>query len=478
MDDRTSTRTVPRLSCVATALALGIAALVSAEAPPAGRASGPLRVLESNPRYFTHDGSKAVLLVGSHTWNNLVDMTMADEDPVFDYEAYLAWLVERDHNCFRLWRWELFRWDTEANREGKPKVLRVDLHPWLRTGPGDAVDGKPKFDLARFDERYFERLRARVRAAQDKGLYPAVMLFEGWGLQFSTDAWLHHPFHPRNQTNGFDADLDRDGKGIEIFTGRSREATAIQEAYVRKTIDTLNEFDNVLYEISNENHPESTEWQYRMIRFIKEVEKGKPKQHPVGMTFQYKGGTNQALFDGPADWISPNLEGGYRDAPPPADGSKVILNDTDHLWGIGGNEAWVWKSFLAGENVLFMDPFDRSVLSGGKDLAWAEPVRKALGAVARTAAGIDLARMTPQPALATTRACLAAEGRAYLVWVPKGTSVTVDLERAAGDFTVAWIDPVSGVAKPATAKVQGGRKAEFGAPPGERDRVLHLKRVP
>lgn len=34
--------------------------------------------------------------------------------------------------------------------------------------------------------------------------------------------------------------------------------------------------DNVLYEISNENHPPSTKWQYHMIRFIKEYEKSKP----------------------------------------------------------------------------------------------------------------------------------------------------------------------------------------------------------
>ena len=44
----------------------------------AAAAGGPLRVLAANPRYFTHDGKSAVLLVGSHTWNNLVDMTAGD----------------------------------------------------------------------------------------------------------------------------------------------------------------------------------------------------------------------------------------------------------------------------------------------------------------------------------------------------------------------------------------------------------------
>ncbi|UCC17485.1 MAG: aldo/keto reductase, partial [Dehalococcoidales bacterium] len=54
--------------------------------------------------------------------------------------------------------------------------------------------------------------------------------------------------------------------------------------------------------------------------------------------------------------ISRALEGGYRDNPPFADGKKVILSDTDHLWGIGGDVAWAWKTFLRGMNPLFMDP--------------------------------------------------------------------------------------------------------------------------
>jgi hypothetical protein len=295
-------------------------------------------------------------------------------------------------------------------------------------------------------------------------------------MQFSTEAWRHHPFHPQNNTSGIDADLDRDGKGLEIFADRVPEVTAIQEAYVKKVIDTVNEFDNVLYEISNENHPASTAWQYRMIRLIHDVEKGKPKRHPVGMTFQYKGGANTTLFESPAEWISPNSDGGYRDDPPPADGSKVILNDTDHLWGIGGNVGWVWKSFLAGHNVLFMDPYDGSVLSGSKDLAWTDPVRTSLGAVAGVAARVNLAAMTPQRDLATTRSCLAERGHEYLVFVPRGSGVTVDLNGAPGEYAVAWIDPIDGGAK-AGAPIKGGGAAAFPAPPGGGDAVLHLSRV-
>jgi len=53
------------------------------------------------------------------------------------------------------------------------------------TGPGAATDGKPRFDLSRFDPAYFGRLRDRVTAAGDKGIYVAVMLFEGFCLHLS-----------------------------------------------------------------------------------------------------------------------------------------------------------------------------------------------------------------------------------------------------------------------------------------------------
>ena len=60
---------------------------------------------------------------------------------------------------------------------------------------------------------------------------------------------------------------------------------------------------------------------------------------------------------------NPDAERGfdYRHNPPTADGRKVILTDTDHLWGIGGDVPWVWKSFLRGLNPLFMDPYKQDI---------------------------------------------------------------------------------------------------------------------
>src|SRR5271163_2868509 len=54
-------------------------AVVTASNSSAGRhsrrpAEGPLRILASNPRYFTDGSGKAIYLAGSHTWANMLDV--------------------------------------------------------------------------------------------------------------------------------------------------------------------------------------------------------------------------------------------------------------------------------------------------------------------------------------------------------------------------------------------------------------------
>ncbi len=437
--------------------------------------NGPLRRHRTNPRYFTDSSGRAILLTGSHTWNNLADMHPQDEPNVFNFDQYLGWLGAYPHNFMRLWAWELTNWDTRGNREKKAKSHTVYPLPFARTGPGKALDGKPKFDLTRFDESYFQRLRYRVSAAQARGVYTAIMLFEGWGLQFSPRAWEHHPFHPANNVNGINGDLNGDGKGLEIHENREPAITAIQKSYVRKVVETVNEFDNVLYEISNENHPASTEWQVAMIRFIKDVEKTGPKQHPVGMTYQHRGGSNRTLFASPADWISPNREGGYRDAPPAGNGDKVIITDTDHLWGIGGNADWVWKSVMQGLNPIFMDPYDGKVLNHGFGPDRCEPIRKAMGQALRWSRRVDLAAMTPKPELSSSGYCLANPGEEYLVYVPRGK--VLKLTMAKGTYSGECHELGSDKTESLAPLTHTGGAAQLSLP-WDAPCVLYLRRKP
>lgn len=441
---------------------------ISAYAEPT---NGPLRVCPDNPRYFADANGKAILLVGSHVWYNLVDMGPQDPPEQFDYEAYLDWMGKYGHNFMRMWTWEMVKWDTHGNNpKNRNEITEFYVHPyqWQRTGPGEAFDGKPKFDLTKFDPEYFQRLKDRIDLARKHGIYVSIMLFEGWAMQHIDGGWKQHPFCPQNNINGINGDANGDGKGLEVHELVVDAVTDIQKAYIRKVIDTVNGLDNVLYEISNENHPESTQWQYAMIRYIHEYEKGKPMQHPVGMTFQYKGGANQTLFDSPADWISPNHEGGYRDNPPANDGRKVILTDTDHLWGIGGNQAWVWKSVTRGLNPLFMDPYDGVVLGKKFDPNF-EQVRCSLGYARRYTQRMDLNKCKP----AATGYCLVNPGRQYLVYQPTA-GYPIKLKLNSREYSFEWFDPSSGKAV-TTGKIRGEEKKETTfSNPVKSDAVLYV----
>jgi hypothetical protein len=257
--------------------------------------------------------------------------------------------------------------------------------------------------------------------------------------------------------------------------------TALQEAYVRKVIDTLNDLDNVLYEISNESPSNSDAWQHHLINLIKSYEAGKPKQHPVGMTWEWPNGNNQDLYNSPADWISLGGAGDLNNYQPPvASGNKVILSDTDHLCGICGNRQWVWKSFTRGENPIFMDIYDNA--TSGRGMPFSNPneaeIRSNLGYARSYAQRMNLAAMTPtsNTSLCSSGYCLrnpAASGAEYLAYLPNGGSISINLSSTQGTLTVEWFNPATG-ATIAGGTVNGGANRQFTAPFGG-DAVLYLK---
>jgi hypothetical protein len=75
------------------------------------------------------------------------------------------------------------------------------------------------------------------------------------------NAFRGHPFHAANNINGVNGDTDGDGYGLETHYQTSGSRIAYQKAYVRKVVDTVNDLDNVLYEISNEDPACAESWQ-------------------------------------------------------------------------------------------------------------------------------------------------------------------------------------------------------------------------
>ena len=441
-------------------------------------AAGPLRTAP-NSRYFLGPQGKPVYVTGSHTWNNLVDMGKSDPPEAFDYPAYLDFLEKHHHNFIRLWAWDSTKWDTRANRGlGKDFIHTVAPQQWARTGPGAAIDGKPKFDLHKFNDAYFQRLRERVKAAGDRGIYVSVMLFEGWGLYHGNRrategwAWKNHPFHPDNNINGVNGDPDGDGKNLEVHTRAQREINDLQAAYIRKVVDTLNDLDNVLYEVINEGGQK--DWDWWVVETIRAYERTKPKQHPIGLTGHGAENVTNMLAS-PADWISPGRNDGYGEDAPAWNHPKVSLHDTDHIWGTGGNPGWVWKAFVRGHNPIFMDPYDNSVLAKGPPEDW-EPLRHAMGHTRRLAERLDLVKMAPHDELASTKYCLANPGSEYVVYLPTGGELEVDLTKSTGQFIAEWIHPTQGMVQKGEP-LQGGAKRAVKSP-WSSDAVLYLKRMP
>ncbi len=428
-----------------------------------GPATGPLRVHPDNPRYFTDGSGKAIYLTGSHMGWEVQDDSWGREH-VFDYAAFLDFLVKHNHNLIRLWVVEHTRWDAS-----NPRAVASPM-PYRRTGPGNALDGRPKFDLQQFDPQYFKRLRERVVAAGERGIYVAVMLFQGFSIHKrpGRNPWFGHPLNHHNNVNGIDGDANGDGDGRDVHTLANRAVTACQEAYVRKVVDAVGDLDNVLYEIANEAGVYSTDWQYHMIRFIKRYESTRPKQHPVGMTVQIPGrhNNNDVLFKSPADWISPNREGGYDTDPPAADGRKVIISDTDHHGAKPYLErrTWVWKSFLRGHNPIFLDMYPDqetrqldAIADDQLDPKWL-PIRRAMGNARKLANRINLVAMVPKNDFASSEYCLTDPGREYLVYLPDGGSVSVDLSAVTGQLSVTWVNPSTGRAiRAGTAKREARR---------------------
>jgi hypothetical protein len=434
-------------------------------------ATGPLRVHPQNPRYFT-DGTKyagrdlprAVYLTGSHTWNVLQDSPGADP---FDYDGFLDFLAKYNHNFFRLW--------TRMGTGGGPPTPVPTIYE--RTGPGKGNDGELKYDLRRFNAHFFERLRARVKAAGDRGIYVAVMFFAGDNVENTggNPNWPLHPYHKENNINGVNGDRNGDDSGFECYRLEVEPVTKLQEGFVRKVVETVGGLDNVLWEVGNELRG-TLEFQEHFVQFVKQLESSRTKQHPVGIsTFGDAKPSMSEFVSGRADWITSDNGGGdYMGDPPANEGKKIIISDTDHLWGVGGDADWVWKTFTRGLHPIYMDPLPSAEERKDEGKAQErESARLAMGHTLKRATAMNLASMAPRNELASTKYCLANPGVEYLIYQPHGGKV-FSVELKAGVYRYEWFEVTKAEAvKTGLTHASAGRQ-NF-TPPFDRRAVLYLK---
>lgn len=406
--------------------------------------SGILHKNNINGNYFADPNNRAVYLTGSHTWTNMQERGVTLTP--FSYQDFLNTLECYHHNFFRLWYWENAKWCGWQWGD-----YFFDPMPYERTGKENALDGKPKYDLTRYNAVYFERLKERISMAQEKGIYVAIMFFNGWSIERKgfdlvvrpCNAWPGNPYHPDNNINSLNIDLNHNGEGEELHTLLVDEkVTQIQKKYVKKVIDETCQFHNVLYEISNEDNysEENTKWQYEMIQFVKTYEKETYGiNHPVGMTSQIRTAyDNSSLEQSSADWISP-LNSQWEDYltnPPMGKGNQVIIADTDHIAPEmpEGNCLWVWKCFLRGLNPIFMDDWNFTD-------DWKNQTRIAMGQTKCLSDDLDMNYMLPDRRH-SSKYCL-CDGVDVILCLQE-TDGDLSLDGLAGEYTSEWLSILSG----------------------------------
>jgi Putative collagen-binding domain of a collagenase len=488
-----------RLGFSAWILCTGLAGLAWGSPPPPSSApalapkpiTAPLKALGTNPNYFTDGSGKAIYLTGSHTWNNLQDWGTNGTVQPLDFTNYVNMLVTHNHNFTLLWATELPVFHGLPTTASAPPDITVSPHPWQRTGPGNASDGKLKFDVTKYNQAYFDRLRARVQELNAAGIYAGVYLFSGEFLLRFRLAGDGYPLTGSNNVNGID-----DGGGTKAVTMTAPNAvTAVQDAYVKKVIDTLNDLPNVLWIVSQEAPVGSRWWNSHLIALVRSYEAGKPAQHPIGYGALDGLKDDDAIINSDADWIAPSV----RISPTTTCGTghptcKVNINDSDHsyfgIWNDSPqvNRNYFWINFTNGNQTLFMDPYilyypreKRNLcpapvngIGSGPDPRW-DQVRDTMGYIRGYADRMNLAAMTPQEKLSSTGHVLASAGAGkpeFLVYAHAGGSFTVDLANASGQIAVEWMNPATG-AKTAGAAVTGGATRTF-TPPFSGDAVLYL----
>ncbi len=183
-------------------------------------------------------------------------------------------------------------------------------------------------------------------------------------------------------------------------------------------------------------------------------------------------------------WVCPNDEQGPANMGVPPDpgykGLDGIANDKNGdydlhdvrkftLWGnlmAGGAGVEYYFGYKLAENDLVAEDYRSRHRSWGYGRVAIEFFQES---------GLPFQRMRNENALVNNAEnengnfCLAANNEAYVVYMPEGGEVTLDLSDASGNFTLEWFNPREGgeMQKGTIDKVRGGRKVSLGKAPSD-----------
>jgi hypothetical protein len=190
-----------------------------------------------NPRYFLFRGRPLALIAATEHYGSVINRP-------FDFDRYLADAADKHQTMTRTFL--LFREQQSARNPSSPcKPESPDfVTPWPRTGPGNAIDGEPRYDLNQWNPEYFQRLHRFLSRASELGIVVELTLFSN---TYGDGVWALNPLRAENNLQGV-------GKipWHEYTTLHNEPLVERQMAYARKILEETSRYDNVYYEICNE----------------------------------------------------------------------------------------------------------------------------------------------------------------------------------------------------------------------------------
>ena len=468
-------------------------ALAAALAAPAAAADRPLSLHPDNPHYFLFRGKPTVLITSGEHYGAVLNLD-------FDYIPYLDELKARGFNLTRTFS-GTYREDPSAfgivDNTLAPAAKRF-LCPWARSPAPGASDGGAKFDLKAYDGAYFARLKDFIVHAGKRGVVVELSLF---CAVYNDKLWDLNPMNPANNVNGVGQ-----GGRLDVYTGKDKQLTDLQEALIRKIVSELRNYDNLYYEICNEPYfgGVTKEWNDRMASVIADAEKDLPARHLIA----------QNVSNGSAKVDDPNANVGVLNfhycAPPDAVAQNYGLNRAIAFdeTGFRGTadlpyRTEAWDFLIAGGAVYSNLDYSYSAThpdgtakvttspgGGGPEL------RKQLAILKEFMDGLDFVRMKPDNAVvkdgritspltggdreaareakATVRA-LADPGKAYAVYVKGGVRAELTLELPRGMYKAEWVNTKTGAVDKAEDFDHDGGTRMLLSPAYQEDVALRVK---
>ncbi len=161
-----------KLRWTSLALAVTLASCAGSDGPPPAEKFAPLALHPQNPHYFLFRGKPAVLITSGEHYGAVLNLD-------FDYATYLKTLQADGLNLTRTWVGTYREIPGSFNITDNtlaPEPGRF-ICPWGRSDVPGYAHGGNKFDLNKWDDEYFRRLKDFLTRAARAGIVVEVNLW-------------------------------------------------------------------------------------------------------------------------------------------------------------------------------------------------------------------------------------------------------------------------------------------------------------